>query len=288
VKLRLQMSPVTRSFWCVVQCVVVYSLAVATAAAQPSVVRNPLEGNRDAIASGGSIFREVCATCHGIDAKGVRGQDLTALWLNGFTDERVFQTIRRGVPGTEMPPISQSENAIWSVVAYLRSINATAESPAAAGNIAKGEQQFTRVCAGCHRAGERGGRLGPNLSIIGTRRSRAALKSKIRNAEAYLSMGDGPGIWRSMSTEPVSPYRVIALVTRSGEWVRGLVKNEDAFSIQIMDTSERLRGFVKSALASMTWEQGTLMPSFPPARLSDGDLDDLVAYLSTLRRKEQQ
>src|SRR5690349_824487 len=69
-------------------------------------VKNPLEGNAAAIATGAALFRDVCATCHGLDAKGVRGPDLTALWVSGATDSRVFQTIRRGVPGTEMPPSS--------------------------------------------------------------------------------------------------------------------------------------------------------------------------------------
>src|SRR5688572_14053892 len=66
--------------------------------------KNPLAGNQDAIRNGMAIFRGACADCHAIDARGARGPDLTRLWANGATDDRLFQIVRRGIPGTEMPP----------------------------------------------------------------------------------------------------------------------------------------------------------------------------------------
>ena len=49
------------------------------------------------------LFRARCADCHGMDARGVRGPDITQVWASGRTDEGLFKTIKGGVPGTEMP-----------------------------------------------------------------------------------------------------------------------------------------------------------------------------------------
>ena len=86
------------------------------------------------------------------------------------------------------------------------------------------------------------------------------------------------------SSELVRPgYEAVTLVTRDGERIRGVKKNEDEFSIQIMDTRERLQGYLKSNLTTFTIEKQSLMPVYGPDRVSDRDLDDLLQYLTTLR-----
>src|SRR5262245_46685349 len=55
--------------------------------AQDLPKKNPLEGNPDAIRYGMGQFRSRCADCHGMDAKGVRGPDITQVWASGRTDE---------------------------------------------------------------------------------------------------------------------------------------------------------------------------------------------------------
>lgn len=81
----------------------------------------------------------------------------------------------------------------------------------------------------------------------------------------------------------VEGFQPMTLVTRDGQRIRGLKKNEDAFSIQIMDSRERIQGFVKSDLREIVNDTTSLMPDSGPDRISDHDLDDLVAYLGTLR-----
>ena len=75
----------------------------------------------------------------------------------------------------------------------------------------------------------------------------------------------------------------VTLVTREGERIRGVRKNEDEFSIQIMDTRERLQGFLKANLAELTMEKQSLMPIYGAERLNDREMDDLLRYLSGLR-----
>src|SRR5439155_16666825 len=85
-------------------------------------------------------------------------------------------------------------------------------------------------------------------------------------------------------SEWISPaFETVTIVTKDGQRIRGAKKAEDVFSVQIMDTRERIQGYRKSDLQDVIYEKTSLMPAYPPERLSDGDLTDLVGYLSTLR-----
>jgi mono/diheme cytochrome c family protein len=124
--------------------------------------KNPHLGNPQSIRSGMALYRERCSDCHGMDAAGYRGPDLTALMNSGTTDERLFQTIRKGVPGTEMPKTDDPDDDILMVIAYLRNLGAVAAPEASVGNVENGGRLFAAQCATCHRVAGRGGRLGPD------------------------------------------------------------------------------------------------------------------------------
>lgn len=227
---------------------------------------NPRQGDAATIQAGASLFREHCADCHGTDAKGVRGPDLTGLWAAADSDQRVFQTIRSGVPGSIMPPSSAPDQEVGAIVAYLRSIS-TATPEASSGNVARGEAIFTASCATCHRVNGGGGRLGPDLSRIAANQSNQLLARAIRDASAAFALG----------------YEPVRLVVKDGKEVRGTRKGEDPFSIQIMDTTGRLQGYLKANLREVTRDRKSLMPDFGVDRLSDEDLNHLLAFLGTLR-----
>src|SRR3954468_10572029 len=162
---------------------VVAAAALARAQTPPPAphpaAHNPYLGNRDAIRSGMTMYRVRCADCHGLDAKGYRGPDLTALVAGDLTDEKLFNTIRKGVPGTDMPPSQASDDELLLTIAYLRNLSAT-PTEAVTGNVANGTRIFAAQCASCHQVGPRGGRIGPDLTRIGIARSRAALVREIR------------------------------------------------------------------------------------------------------------
>jgi len=76
---------------------------------------------------------------------------------------------------------------------------------------------------------------------------------------------------------------VVRAVPASGPEIRGIRVNEDVFWIHIRDASGAVHTLQKSDLKSVDREiDASLMPSYA-SRLSDADLDDLVAYLTTLR-----
>jgi cytochrome c oxidase cbb3-type subunit III len=241
--------------------------AASRAEARPT--RNPLEGNALAISNGAAMFRNRCAGCHGPDAHGYLGPDLTGFWGNGGTDDRMFDIVRRGVPGTEMiaaDPQRVLDKDIWQVLAYIRTLGAVPAAPPT-GDAANGERIFRATCSGCHMVNGRGGQLGPDLSRIGSARPRAGLAGKLRGTSAFIRPG----------------YEAVTLVTRGGERIRGVRKNEDEFSVQIMDTRERLQGYLKANLTEYTSDKQSLMPVYGPDRLNDKDLDDLLRYLTALR-----
>ena len=249
-------------------CVVwlaVFLLSAGSAFSQDRT-RNPREGDAAAIRAGAALFQTGCAECHGADAKGVVGPDLTGLSTSGADAARIFRTIRAGVPGSVMPPSSAPDDDLWAIVEYLRSISTKVAVESARGNADRGQQLFWSTCGGCHRVNGRGGHIGPDLSRVGEIQSREALTRAIRDASASIPAG----------------YQPVTLVTPEGRQIRGVRKSEDVFSIQIMDTRERLQGYLKAGLRDVIREARSLMPDFGPDRLSDRDLDDVLAFLGTL------
>jgi len=228
---------------------------------------NPHLGNPQSIRNGMAWYRIRCGECHGLDAKGYRGPDLAALLSTDVTDERLFQTIRNGVPGTEMPPSTAPDDEILMAIAYLRKLGTPAPAERPTGNLENGARLFAAQCASCHRVAAKGGRLGPDLTRIGVARSRAALIREIRTPSEFVPPN----------------YETVTVVTKDGQRVRGTKKNEDAFSIQVMDTRERIQGYARADVKEVIYEKDSLMPAFAPNRLNDSDLNDLVGYLGTLR-----
>ncbi len=241
-------------------------------AAQGPPTANPFEDDRDAVRTGMGLYRLNCADCHGVDGSGVRGPDLTEVWASGRTDEGLFRTIRNGISGTEMSPFTgpraPRDDEIWKILAYLRTLAKPTLTQSPTGDVSNGERIFRQNCSGCHRVRAVGGRLGPDLSRVGSSRSRATLISRIR--EGYRGGSD-------------SGYAPVTLTTEGGESMRGVTKNEDLFSIQIMALEGRIQGFEKEDLEALEKPTDSLMPAFGQDRLSDGELDDLVSYLVTLR-----
>ena len=113
----------------------------------------------------------------------------------------------------------------------------------------------------------RGGRLGPDLTRIGVQRSQPALTREIRTPSEWI----GP------------TFETVTIVTKQAQRIRGVKKAEDVFTIQIMDTGERIQGYRKSDLQEVIYEKTSLMPDYPSGRLSDSEMTDLVGYLGSLR-----
>jgi cytochrome c oxidase cbb3-type subunit 3 len=254
-------------------------LAGQTAVPLPPTARNPLAGDANAVRQGAVLFREDCIFCHGVGARGgMRGPDLTTgSWNHGGADADIFATIKVGVPGTAMPPNSFLDEEIWQLISYLRTLQQA--EPPVAGDRQRGETLFfgSQRCSGCHIVNGRGGVFGPELSTVGSSRSRTYLVDAIRRPAQQLTPNRIVGDSISLK------YDTVIAVTSDGRTIVGVPMNEDTFTIQMMDSGEHVHSFEKKSLKSFRHEDRSLMPAYDAARLGDADLDDLVAYLQSLR-----
>jgi cytochrome c oxidase cbb3-type subunit 3 len=236
-----------------------------------------------AVREGTSLFRGNCSPCHGLDGRGGgRGPDLTSgRWTHGSTDAEIFRTITQGVPGTEMPANAFEDSEVRAIIAYLRTLQ-PATHEVVAGDPVKGRRIFdvSSGCAHCHMVNGRGGRLGPDLSRVGASRSVSYLVDSIRDPDKDLSTGMfDPNNHYGLPLV----YDTVTVVTASGENIVGVEKNEDTYSIQLMTMNEDLRLFLKKDLKEVTHERKSLMPAYPESALGKRELQDLLAYLVTLR-----
>ena len=88
---------------------------------------NPFAGDAAAAVEGKQLFLKTgCYSCHGHEAEGAVGPDLTDdEWIYKPTDSMIFNTIAKGRRGTVMAPFSDqlAPEEIWKVVEFLRDKN---------------------------------------------------------------------------------------------------------------------------------------------------------------------
>jgi cytochrome c oxidase cbb3-type subunit 3 len=234
-----------------------------------SAQRNPHSTESD-IAQGKRIFQGHCAGCHGPGGEGGRGAILARPILTRASDDAtLFQILKDGIKGTEMPPAPElTEHEKWQVAAFVKTLGRVDVSKTIPGDPTKGEQLFaSNGCSTCHTVKMKGGRMGPDLTWIGARRNAAYLREALVAPEAALPEG----------------FVQVRLTTKTGEHLTGILINEDTYSVQIRDLSDGLHSFWKHELSEFRKERGkTPMPGYRD-KLSPADLDDLVSYLSSLR-----
>jgi len=249
--------------------------------------RNPLSRSATAAKAGEYEFRINCAFCHGLGARGGgRGPDLTrAHLLHGDSDADLFRNINQGIPGTAMPAngtngqgVGMTDEEIWQIIAYLRSIQIKTPSKPR-GNPQHGKELFygDGHCSSCHMVEGKGGRLGPDLSSVAAARTLNSLIESVRNPSRRLAWG---------LTEPTKEfaqeYETVRIVKRNGERITGVTLNEDQFSIQMMDMTGHIHLFDKNELGSWQTSRESLMPAYTQSMLSDQELRDIIAYLMSV------
>jgi putative heme-binding domain-containing protein len=262
-------------------------LLVHSTAAQ---TQNPYSSDSAAAKAGEFEFRINCALCHGLGARGGgRGPDLTrAHKRHGDSDGDLFRNISQGIPGTAMPAngtngqgVGMTDEEIWQIITYLRSVQVGA-SAKKLGNAANGRKLFygDANCSTCHMIDGKGGRVGPDLTSVGTSRTVESLVESVRNPSQRLAWG---------LTEPTKEfaqrYEMVTVVTPDGKEIKGVTLNEDSFSLQVMDTAEQIHFFDKDKLRSINKSRKSLMPSYNSSTLSDRDLNDILAYLQDVAEK---
>jgi putative heme-binding domain-containing protein len=220
------------------------------------------------VLAGEQAFQSYCATCHGRAGNQIANVDLGhGVFRKPYDDAELTNIVIAGIPGTAMPATAgmTREQAV-RIVAYLRS-RAVTRDAAAGGDAARGRVLFeTRgQCLTCHRVGSSGSRLGPDLTRIGLLRTSDHLATSLLEPEREV--------------QPTN--RSFSVTTRSGEIITGRLLNQDVYSVQMLDSSERLRSLPKTELAHL----GFVPSPMPSVRgtFDEGELADIVRYLGTLQ-----
>jgi len=245
------------------------------------------------IEEGRKLYDANCGRCHNATGDGVTGVELFKQLRRATSDEDVAKIIRDGIPGTSMAPHAFSPAQAQSVVAFLRSMvgvapatpgiaNATTGpgrggAALVGGDVGRGKTLFEGKggCIGCHRVKGAGGQTGPDLTAIG----------QVRPPRGFDPGGPNiPQIERAIldpNAEIAPIYRAFQVVTKSGTTVRGKLLNQDTFSVQMLDSTQNLRSFMRSDLRESGFVPSP-MPSYD-GKLTSQELADVLVYLLSLR-----
>jgi len=230
----------------------------------PAVVKcQSTEGD---LQQGKALFRSNCAFCHGPTGLGGRGPNLHGSLNNGERDADIQAVIKKGIPGTAMPAFVFERDEMAALVKFIQSLRtggASASVPT--GDRIAGKKIYdARGCAGCHQIGDQGSTFGPNLTRVGAARSYDYLKESVLNPSA-----DVP-----------DEVQAVSVVDSDGKPNTGIRVNEDTFTIQLRLPDQSFKSFRKDRAKKLVYEKKSLMP---PYRFDSPDLDNLLAYLSSLR-----
>lgn len=226
--------------------------------------------------AGRVVYNRSCTMCHGVD--GAAGDRAPALGAGRrylrTSEEDLFDSIKNGIKGTLMPASPLKDADVRSIVTYIRSLRATAIDVPVAGDVTRGREVFFGKggCAKCHMVRGSGGLSGPDLSDIAGERKLDDLRVALVEQRPLPSRG----------------WQPVTLKTKSGQTVRGIVKNENNFSLQVLGLDEKLHLYERSQLAKVDYDEKPLMPGGFDKKLSKEEFQDLLAFLSRQARRREQ
>ena len=256
-------------------------LAGSNASAQQDIAKNPFAANPAAAAAAGKrVFDSACTPCHGSGGVGTeRAPSLdSGRFKHGSEDFEIFQTIQKGVPGTQMPSFASfSADQVWQLVTYVRSLaqsgTSSAEIPANA-DPGRGEQLFfgSGQCTGCHEINGRGSLLAPDLSEVG-KQTPDRIRAGMEHQPNFRRMFMGPN------------QRYVDVTLQDGKQLQGLVKNEDSLSLVLQTEAGDYKLLDRRRIRTLTNSSRALGPADLAQRFSADQLADLLAYLAQQKQR---
>jgi putative membrane-bound dehydrogenase-like protein len=124
-------------------------------------------------------------------------------------------------------------------------------------------------CISCHEVGDRGQMLGPPLTTIGQKLSKAQLYEAILKPNAGILMG----------------YENWVVRTKAGQTVSGLKTAETPETVTIKDAGGKYHDIPAGDVARQVKQKISLMPENLSQAMTKQELVDLVEYLATLKNK---
>jgi putative heme-binding domain-containing protein len=234
---------------------------------EPAAVKNAHTSEKD-IRQGHLFVNGYCSRCHGKDAAGAKGPNLTSgRFRHGGSDEAIFHNIRNGIRSTGMPGFPGDDTSIWRMISFLRWKQNENQPEPPVGDAVNGKQLFVHhKCDTCHWTRNSGGRLGPDLSQW---------------------RGSGEFFRRAMThpDEEIDPqYQRVVVRFSDGQILAGMRLYEDTYFLLLIDDQQNLHTISHQEIDQLAMPKQSLMASYAK-ELDEPALQDLAAYVYSLSEK---
>jgi putative heme-binding domain-containing protein len=216
------------------------------------------------------------------------------VWLNGReifsrkktaepqpTSERFVGTLAEGGNRLLVRVAANSSNVRLQLRFRRRSTKAeheqlTQRALKGGGDIDRGRALFIdakkSLCLNCHRFGERGGKIGPDLAGVGSRFSRIHL------IESVLE-----------PSRTVAPsYETVVIALKNGRTLAGIRVSETDDMLTLGDTEGKIHEVVKGDIEERQVQSRSTMPDGLEKRLKEKDFVDLIEFLVSQKKHQQQ
>jgi PQQ-dependent dehydrogenase (methanol/ethanol family) len=248
---------------------ITFLVGIAGTLAEPRALASGMQGTSgdqlDPIAVGRRRFQIRCSGCHGADGTG--GERAPAIGHGDRSrlesDSGIRDVIRSGIPEAGMPAFDVPPDELDVLVAFVRSRVLPASRMKIAGDAKAGADYFfgSGGCSNCHMMRGQGGLTGPDLTQTGDRLTLGEIEASLRRPDSRRLPG----------------YTVVTARLRSGELVRGFLRNETGFDLQIQGFDSRLHLVDATNVAQLEREPHSYMPKLDaPAPVEQ----NLLAFLA--------
>ena len=162
------------------------------------------------------------------------------------------------------------QTATASLEAKKRQLGPLAEKAIISGNAVKGAEHFKAgkgTCIACHKVGDTGRAIGPDLSKIGAIRTERDLLESILFPSNTLARD----------------YEAHIIETSDGQQTLGLIKSHTAEGLLVIDIAGQEKNIPHPQIIGDTPLPTSLMPMGLDQTLPESELLDLVAWLRSLK-----
>ena len=230
--------------------------------------------------------KKSCLGCHQLNDEGGKiGPSLNRSSSN-YKPEWLYAWISNPQnfrPGTRMPNLGLEPKEVRAITSFLVSFQPEEEDEKFAtpedwkqylstkGDPKRGENIFydsegIANCSKCHLVKGRGGAVGPDLSYVGTSRTREFILESILNPSVVITHG----------------YQTVMILTKNRKFITGIKKNEDESGIDILNKEGKNLHIPRENIKKFKIQKISTMPGNFKDLLEIQDITDVLAYLGSL------
>ena len=134
------------------------------------------------------------------------------------------------------------------------------------GEVTRGREVFRRVCSGCHRIGDIGSEVGPDLVDLGGRLTKGNLLTQILDPNASIAAG----------------FEEYVIETTDGRTITGILAEDSATSVTLRRKERHQDTVLRSNIARMRTSTVSAMPEGHEREINSQQMSDLLEYLQNL------